>query len=503
MLAISVREAIRDAVGGLRPRRLPSSPSPARPRPSGSSSRSRRHAPCAQRAPVTRASSSFERRSFTRRPTRSATTRALVCHEDGGLLDPRRSHRRERRLSRRCAPGVSGCRRRSTGAADSCCPASSTRTCTIPQLRIIGGLGRTLLDWLEHVALPEEARMADVAYATGTAQRVSSSALAAHGTTTALVFGAHFAPATAALFEAAGAAGLRIISGLVVSDRCLRPELHQSPARRLSRQHRTDSALSPASGRLLYAVTPRFALSASEADARGVPDAARRARRAARPDPHQRERRTRLRKCARLFPWAADYLAVYERYRPDRRAHRDGAQRAPDRRGARAACGRPDVDRALSVQQRGARQRHLSPAPSRGRRRARARSAPTSAAAPGSGCSRKACRRYLMQRVAAGRDEPRSGASAAIWRPGPAPKRVGLDDEIGDFRPGKAADLVYIRPPADSSAGRRAVARAKPGASRWPPSSRSPVAESVREVRVAGQPVHRAGEPMQGRLLAR
>ena len=28
-----------------------------------------------------------------------------------------------------------------------------------PQIRVIGSLGRTLLDWLEHVALPEEARM--------------------------------------------------------------------------------------------------------------------------------------------------------------------------------------------------------------------------------------------------------------------------------------------------------------------------------------------------------
>jgi guanine deaminase len=76
-----------------------------------------------------------------------------------------------------------------------------------PQLRIIGGLGLTLLDWLEQVALPEEARMADVAYATETA-RGFLHALASHGTTTALVFGAHYPAATAALFEEAGSAGL-------------------------------------------------------------------------------------------------------------------------------------------------------------------------------------------------------------------------------------------------------------------------------------------------------
>src|ERR1700728_528526 len=30
-----------------------------------------------------------------------------------------------------------------------------------PQLRVLGDMGRTLLDWLEQCALPEEARMAD------------------------------------------------------------------------------------------------------------------------------------------------------------------------------------------------------------------------------------------------------------------------------------------------------------------------------------------------------
>src|SRR5204863_4165607 len=55
-----------------------------------------------------------------------------------------------------------------------------------PQLRIVGRLGRSLLDWLEQAALPEEARMADEAYATDTAVRFVN-ALAAHGTTTALV----------------------------------------------------------------------------------------------------------------------------------------------------------------------------------------------------------------------------------------------------------------------------------------------------------------------------
>ena len=78
-----------------------------------------------------------------------------------------------------------------------------------PQVRIIGGLGYSLLDWLEQLTLPEEARLADAAYASTIAQEFTS-ALASHGTTTALVFGSHFAAATAALFDTAQQRGLRI-----------------------------------------------------------------------------------------------------------------------------------------------------------------------------------------------------------------------------------------------------------------------------------------------------
>src|SRR4029077_7253011 len=108
----------------------------------------------------------------------------------------------------------------------------------------------------------EEARMADVAYAEDTARRFVH-ALASHGTTTALVFGAHFSPATAALFDAAEAAGLRIVSGLVVSHRLLPPELHHA-AEDAYRESTDLIRRYHKRGRLLYAVTPRFAFSTTE-----------------------------------------------------------------------------------------------------------------------------------------------------------------------------------------------------------------------------------------------
>src|SRR5579863_4458597 len=131
-----------------------------------------------------------------------------------------------------------------------------------PQARMIGALGLPLLDGLERYALPEEARFADLGYAQAVAGEFVG-ALADAGTTTALVFGAHFAPAVDALFEAASPLGLRITSGLVVGDRMLRPELHTTP------QRAYDEGLGLASrwhgtGRNRYAVMPRFALSCTD-----------------------------------------------------------------------------------------------------------------------------------------------------------------------------------------------------------------------------------------------
>jgi guanine deaminase len=130
-----------------------------------------------------------------------------------------------------------------------------------PQLRVIGALGMPLLDWLERCALPEEARFADVTYAHEVAREFVR-ALADAGTTTALVFGSHFAPAVDALFEAVQDVGLRVTSGLVLGDRLLRPDLHTT-AQRAYDEGRQLAERWHGAGRLRYAVTPRFSLSCS------------------------------------------------------------------------------------------------------------------------------------------------------------------------------------------------------------------------------------------------
>ncbi len=136
-----------------------------------------------------------------------------------------------------------------------------------PQVRVIGGLGMPLLDWLERCALPEEARLADTGYAAGVAADFLDG-LARAGTTTALVFGSHFASAVDVLFEAASRVGLRVTSGLVLSDRILREDLFTDPDRAYaegSELAKKWHAPLDEGGRTRYAVTPRFSLSCSDA----------------------------------------------------------------------------------------------------------------------------------------------------------------------------------------------------------------------------------------------
>jgi guanine deaminase len=132
-----------------------------------------------------------------------------------------------------------------------------------PQVRVIGALGMPLLEWLERCALPEEQHLADPVYAATIAGEFVAGLVAA-GTTTSLVFGSHFAPAVDALFTEAARFGLRVTSGLVVSDRMLPEPLLTTP----ERAHGEAVALASrwhGRGRARYAVTPRFSLSASDA----------------------------------------------------------------------------------------------------------------------------------------------------------------------------------------------------------------------------------------------
>jgi guanine deaminase len=78
---------------------------------------------------------------------------------------------------------------------------------------------------------------------------------------------------------------------------------------------------------------------------------------------------------------------------------------------------------------------------------------------------------------------------------------VGLADEIGDFLPGKSADLVYVRPPADTPLA-DVLSRVQSLEESLAAIFTLAGPESIREVRVAGETVHRAAEPIAGPQLA-
>jgi len=354
-----------------------------------------------------------------------------------------------------------------------------------PQLRALGCLGRTLLDWLEECALPEEARMQDVLYARQIAGEFVR-AMAAHGTTTALVFGAHFAPATAALFEAGMASGLRIVSGLVLSDRRLRPELHQSPESAY-RDSRELIRCFHGQGRMLYAVTPRFALSTSEAMLE-VCQTLRQEHAGLRFQTHLNENTKEIAEVAKMFPWAPDYLAVYERFGLGGRgavmAHNvhptpSEIERLASAHTAVAHC--PCSNAALGSGLF-ALKRHV-------RAGVRVSLGTDVGGGTGFGMPKEALQAYLLQRVAS-EGMLLDGAKMLYLVTRAGAEALALEAETGDFTAGKEADIVYLRPPDDSPL--HGVLEQ----SKTPEQALGAIftlagAESVHEVRVAGSIVYR------------
>jgi len=354
-----------------------------------------------------------------------------------------------------------------------------------PQLRVLGSLGRSLLDWLDACALPEEARMSGESYARETAKGFVH-ALASHGTTTALVFGAHFAAATAALFEAGRVSGLRIASGLVMSDRRLHPELHQTPE---AAYHDCNELIRcfHGRGRLLYAVTPRFALSASEAMLE-VCQTLLKEHDGLRFQTHLNENPQEIAEVARLFTWAKDYLAVYERYGLGGRravmAHNVHPTASEiDRLAsdgttiAHCPCSNAALGSGLF-----AMKRHLKAG-------VRVALGTDVGGGTGFGMLKEALQAYLLQRVAP-EGAMLDAAQMLYLATRAGAEALGLEHETGDFETGKFADIVYIRPPENTPLA-AVLERVESPEQALAAIFTLAGSESVREVRVGGSIVYK------------
>ncbi|WKC37151.1 guanine deaminase [Ectopseudomonas chengduensis] len=126
-----------------------------------------------------------------------------------------------------------------------------------PQTGMIASYGEQLLDWLNTYTFPTEQQFADKAHASDVAA-IFLKELLRNGTTTALVFGSVHPQSVDAFFEQADKLNLRMIAGKVLMDRNA-PDYLTDTAESGYAESKALIERWHGKGRLHYAVTPRFA----------------------------------------------------------------------------------------------------------------------------------------------------------------------------------------------------------------------------------------------------
>lgn len=180
-----------------------------------------------------------------------------------------------------------------------------------PQTRVIGSYGAQLLEWLQKYTFVEEQRFGDPEHAAGVAEFFLDELLR-NGTTTAAVYCTVHPESAEAFFAASHRRNTRMVAGKVMMDRGAPPGLLDNP----ERGYRESKALLErwhGLGRQLYAVTPRFAPTSTEAQLAAAGALARE-----HPDTHVQthlcENPDEIALVRRLFPADPSYTAVYARH---------------------------------------------------------------------------------------------------------------------------------------------------------------------------------------------
>lgn len=179
------------------------------------------------------------------------------------------------------------------------------------QVDIIASYGEQLLDWLNRYAYPAEKSFADAEHAREVAEFFLDELLR-NGTTTAMVFTTVHPQSVDTIFAAAERRNMRLIAGKVLMDEHCPEELRDDPESGYEDSKRLIGKWH-GKGRLGYAITPRFALTSSEAQL----DAAGRLA-AEFPDTwvhtHLAENHDEIETIARQFSWSRSYLDVYDHF---------------------------------------------------------------------------------------------------------------------------------------------------------------------------------------------
>ncbi len=179
-----------------------------------------------------------------------------------------------------------------------------------PQTQVIASYGAQLMEWLEKYTFVEEQKFADPAHAARHAKFFLDE-LARCGTTTACCYGSAHPASVEALFAAAEARGAGMIAGTAIMDRN-GPKPLLDAAKDSIAASRDLIRRWHGKGRQRYAVTPRFAITSTDAQlaAAGVllrefPDVYMQT--------HLAENHDEIATVRRLFPADPSYTAVYAR----------------------------------------------------------------------------------------------------------------------------------------------------------------------------------------------
>ena len=181
-----------------------------------------------------------------------------------------------------------------------------------PQTGMIASYGEQLLDWLNTYTFPTERQFEDKAHASDVAA-IFLKELLRNGTTTALVFGSVHPQSVDAFFEQADKLNLRMIAGKVLMDRNA-PDYLTDTAESGYAESKSLIERCHGKGRLHYAVTPRFAPTST-------PEQLELAGKLLQEYPnlymhtHLSENRKEIEWVKELFPERKGYLDVYDHHK--------------------------------------------------------------------------------------------------------------------------------------------------------------------------------------------
>ena len=180
-----------------------------------------------------------------------------------------------------------------------------------PQTPMIAAFGTQLLDWLNTYTFPTERRYSDKAFASRVAKVFLEECLR-NGITTSCVYCTVFPQSVDALFEEAERLGMRMAAGKVLMNRNAPDYLldttqtgYDDSKRLIGKWH--------GRGRLMYAITPRFAPTSTRDQLESAGDLW-----SEHPDcymqTHVSENRDEIEWVKQLFPERKGYLDVYDHY---------------------------------------------------------------------------------------------------------------------------------------------------------------------------------------------